>query len=74
MLSGLPLSDTSLRDPLLEIQHRRLRWLYLLANSPWLVGIAHRTVAWKVGGAYSGSADSSSQSQVDGASQLLLSS
>ena len=46
---GPPLGDTALRDSLLEMRERQLRWLQLLANMPGLVGSVHRTAAWRSG-------------------------
>ena len=43
--SGLPLSDSALRDPVLEVRERQLRWLQLLVNLPSLVGAVHRAAA-----------------------------
>ena len=45
LLGGLPLGDTAVREPLLEVRERQLRWLQLLANLPGIVGIVHRVVA-----------------------------
>ena len=39
------LGDSTLRDPVLEMRERQLRWLQLLANSLGIVGIVHRVVA-----------------------------
>ena len=50
MLAGLPLGDSSLRDPMLEILERRLCWLHHLANSPGLAGTVHRAIAWRLPG------------------------
>ena len=40
------LGDSTLRDPMLEMRERQLRWLHLLANSPGVVGAAHRVAAF----------------------------
>ena len=40
MLSGLPLGDSSLQDPMLEELERQLVWLHQLANFPGLVDAA----------------------------------
>ena len=40
------LGDSMLRDPMLEVRERQLRWMHLLTNSPGIVGTVHRAVAW----------------------------
>jgi hypothetical protein len=45
VLMGLPLGDTAVRDPMLEVRDRQLRWLQLVANLPGLVGLVHRVAA-----------------------------
>ena len=46
VLMGPPLGDTSLRDPVWDMQVRQLRWLQLIANLPGLAGVVHRHVAF----------------------------
>jgi len=41
-----PLGRTAVRDPVLEVRQRQLRWALLIANCPSLVGLVHRHVAW----------------------------
>jgi hypothetical protein len=46
VLTGPPLGHTAVMDPVLELRTRQLGWLHLIANSPALVGLVHRHVAW----------------------------
>ena len=46
VLTGPPFGDTMVRDPMLEVRERQLRWLQLVCNTPGLVGEVHRAVAW----------------------------
>ena len=49
VLSGPPLGDTLVRDPMLEVRERQLRWLQLLVNLPSVVGLVHRLLAYSDG-------------------------
>ena len=44
---GPPLGDSAVRDPVLAMRERQLRWLQVVANAPGLVGTVHRMVAWQ---------------------------
>jgi ribonuclease HI len=44
ILMGLPLGETAVRDPVLEMRQRQLRWVQLLVNLPSVVGLVHRVV------------------------------
>ena len=44
---GPPLGDSVVRDPVLEMRERQLRWWQVVANIPGLVGTVHRLVAWQ---------------------------
>lgn len=46
VLTGPPFGDSAVRDPLLEVRERQLRWMHLVCNMPGLVGDVHRAVAW----------------------------
>ena len=45
VVCGLPLGDSSVKDPMLEVLERRLSWVHLVANLPSLAGTVHRAVA-----------------------------
>ena len=45
VLMGPPLGDSAIREPMLEVRERQLRWLHVLINLPSTVGLAHRVVA-----------------------------
>jgi hypothetical protein len=45
VLTGPPLGACAVRDPMLEVRVRQLRWLRLLVNLPSVVGLAHRALA-----------------------------
>ena len=45
VLMGPPLGPSAVREPMLEVRERQLRWLQVLANLPTLVGLVHRLVA-----------------------------
>jgi hypothetical protein len=45
VLMGPPLGAYAVREPMLEVRERQLRWLHVLANLPTLVGLLHRVVA-----------------------------
>ena len=47
VLMGLPFGESMVRDPVLEMRERQLRWLQLVYNMPGLVGETHRSVAWQ---------------------------
>ena len=47
ILSGLPLGESEVRDPVLELRDRQLRWWHLVSNLPSLVGAVHRQVSWQ---------------------------
>ena len=47
ILSGIPLGDSAVQDPEMEMRERQLRWWQVVANSPSLVGTVHRAVAWQ---------------------------
>jgi ribonuclease HI len=49
VLSGPPLGESSVQDPVLAMRERQLRWWQIAANAPGLVGNVHRYVA-SVGG------------------------
>ena len=49
VLMGLPLGDSVVRDPVLEMRERQLRWLQTITNVPGLVGTVHRSLAWQHG-------------------------
>ena len=46
VLMGPPLGDTAIREPLLEMRERQLRWLQLICNSLGPTGIIHRLLSW----------------------------
>ena len=46
VLMGPPFGETLVRDPVLEVRERQLRWLQLIYNMPGLVGDVHRAVSW----------------------------
>jgi hypothetical protein len=47
VLTGPPLGESAVQDPVLEMRDRQLRWLHLLVNLPGLVGTVHRAIAWR---------------------------
>jgi hypothetical protein len=49
VLMGPPLGESALQDPVWEMRTRQLHWLQLVANTPSLVGIVHREVAFLSG-------------------------
>ena len=49
VLTGPPFGESAIRDPVLEMRDRQLRWLQLMANLPGLAGLVHRAVAWRGG-------------------------
>ena len=52
VVCGLPLGACAVQDPFLEMQSRRLRWFWTLANQEGLVGTLHRLLATVPGPAW----------------------
>ena len=46
ILTGPPLGDTAVCEPILEVRLRQLRWVQLISNLPTLVGVVHRAAGW----------------------------
>ena len=44
VVMGPPLGASAVRDPVLELRTRQLRWLQVLVNLPSVVGLVHRVV------------------------------